>query len=88
MCMTIVTNGEYLITVSFSLIDVEENALLRDGAATANSLYGNSHAINSAYYGLFIILEKIHDLGKYDVDFIIFGLTLITTSFPGCETGH
>ncbi|KAJ3617304.1 hypothetical protein MTP99_007040 [Tenebrio molitor] len=51
---------------NYVLIDVEENALIRDGAATANSLYGNSHAINSAYYGLFIILEKVHDLGKYD----------------------
>ncbi|CAH1375957.1 unnamed protein product [Tenebrio molitor] len=47
-------------------IDVEENALLRDGAATANSLYGNSDAINSIYYSLFIILEKIRDFGRYD----------------------
>ncbi|KAH0816621.1 hypothetical protein GEV33_006171 [Tenebrio molitor] len=52
-------------------IDVEENALLRDGAATANSLYGNSDAINSIYYSLFIILEKIRDFGRYDVDLAI-----------------
>jgi hypothetical protein len=74
--------------VNFSQIDVEENALLRDGAATANSLYGNSDAINSIYYSLFIILEKIRDFGRYDVDLVICGLTLVTTSFSGYKTGH